>query len=89
MLQQMTNAVLTLQHIYNFPSQARGHEPKDLSASFQSFHYILLYYLGFFPVIKGVVELSFIIVSKILSYPEFIAALQSGHIYNSIDSLHV
>ncbi len=58
-------------------SSTRGYEPKDLCAYSESFHYI--YCPGFKRIIKGIVESPFIIVIRVLSYPESNVAVHTGH----------
>ncbi len=55
-------------------------------------HYLVicyLYCLGYYLVIKEVVESPFIVNIRILPYPESSAAVYIGHIYNSSGSIYV
>ncbi len=48
--------------------------------------HFVIYYLGFYLVIKEVVEFQFIVATKILSYVKSSSAACIGHIYNTSDS---
>ncbi len=58
-----------------------------LAASSLPFYYIQC--LGFYLVIKRVVNSPLIIFNSILSHPESSAAVHTGHIYNISDSYHL
>ncbi len=49
----------------------------------------IIYCQEFYLVIKGVVELPFIIIIRILLHPESSAAVNTAQICNASDSLHV